>query len=111
MANDDAAQNSYVSNSYQSANASQIAGGKSLPVWPFLAAALIVGVIAAVLMANKRKQDRRGNHALNEFIKRGLPRREKPAAESSLYENDYENESSFVEMKDHGDDGDGDESR
>ena len=103
---DDEARNSYLSNNNgNGGNAVQINSGKSMPVWPFLAAALVVGVVAAALIANRRKQARRGNHALNGSIKRrmelfsgGLPRKEKPAAESSLYENDYENEPSYVEM-------------
>ncbi|KAK1735095.1 hypothetical protein QTG54_014161 [Skeletonema marinoi] len=55
----------------------------------------------------KRPKEARGNHALKgsvkrrvELFSRGLPRKEKPAAESSLYENDYENEPSFGEMRD-----------
>jgi len=109
VGSDDAESTQYLSNNSGNgnANAAQINSGKSMPVWPFLVAALTVGVVAAALMAKKRKQARRGNHALNGSIKRrmqlfsgGVPRKEKPAAESSLYENDYENEPSFVEMRD-----------
>eukprot|EP00986_Skeletonema_menzelii_P000804 scaffold237_cov146-Skeletonema_menzelii.AAC.7 len=108
VGSDDSEKNQYLSNSNgKGGNAVQINSGKSMPVWPFLVAALAVGVVAAALIANRRKKARRGNHALNGSIKRrmelfsgGLPRKEKPAAESSLYENDYENEPSFVEMED-----------
>jgi hypothetical protein len=108
VGNDDANKNEYLSsNSNGSGHASQVKGAKSMPVWPFLVAALTVGVVAAALMAKKRKKARQGNHALNGSIKRrmelfsgGLHRKEKPAAASPLYENDYENEPSFVEMRD-----------
>jgi len=79
---------------------------KSMPVLPFLFAALTVGVVAAALMAKKRKRARQGNIALNGSIKRrmelfngGLNRKEKPAAASPLYENDYQNEPPVVEMR------------
>jgi len=110
VGSDDAESTQYLSNNSGNGNGNaqaQINSGKSMPVWPFLVAALTVGVVAAALMAKKRKQARRGNHALNGSINRrmqlfsgGVPRKEKPAAESSLYENDYENEPSFVEMRD-----------
>jgi hypothetical protein len=106
--NDDANKNMYLSNNGNgNGSASQVNGAKRVPVWPFLVAALAVGVVAAALMANKRKKARQGNHALNGSIKRrmelfsgGLHRKQKPAAESSLSENDYENEPTFVEMRD-----------
>jgi hypothetical protein len=104
---DDANKNQYLSsNSNGSGNASQIKGAKSMPVWPFLVAALAVGVVAAALMAKKRKKARQGKKALKRSIKSrmelfsgGLHRKEKPAAASPLYENDYQNEPPVVEMR------------
>ena len=56
--NDDnsSAQEQYLTNEYNngdSGNATQVNGSKGLNVWPFLAAALVVGVVAAALMAKK----------------------------------------------------------
>ncbi len=97
-----------------SGGASQVNGAKSVPVWPFLFAAFAIGAVVGALMSNKREKARQGNQALKGSIKKrmelfpgGLHREGKHAAhsslsaESSLSENDYEHERSFVEMRDH----------
>jgi len=53
---DDSTQEQYLANEYTnggSGNAAQVDGSKGLNVWPFLAAALVVGIVAAALMAKK----------------------------------------------------------
>jgi hypothetical protein len=53
---DNSTQEQYLANEYTnggSGNAAQVDGSKGLNVWPFLAAALVVGIVAAALMAKK----------------------------------------------------------
>ena len=53
---DNSNQEQYLANEYTnggSGNAAQVDGSKGLNVWPFLAAALVVGIVAAALMAKK----------------------------------------------------------
>jgi len=96
-----------------SGGASQVNGANSVPVWLFFAA-FAIGAVVGALMSNKREKARQGNQALKGSIKKrmelfpgGLHREVKHAAgnslsaKSSLSENDYENERSFVEMSDH----------
>jgi len=103
---DNSTQESYLANEYTnggSGNAAQVDGSKGLNVWPFLAAALVVGIVAAALMAKKKRQRTEPNsHTLSGSVQKrmalfggGMFRKEKPAAASSLCENDYENEPSL----------------
>jgi hypothetical protein len=75
--------------------ANQINGKKNLNVWPFLIAALVVGTVAAALMAKKRKQTTNGGaDTLAKSVKRRMQYFQGGSSASvSLSQNGYENES------------------
>jgi len=104
--NGDSTQEQYLANEYTnggSGSASQVEGAKGLHVWAFLVAALVVGIVAAALMANKkRKKTQPNDHTLSGSVKKrmalfggGMFHKDTAAAKSSLCENDYANEPTF----------------
>lgn len=75
--------------------ANQINGKKNLNVWPFLIAALVVGIVAAALMTKKRKQTANGyRDTLAKSVKRRMQYFQGGSSASvSLSQNGYDNES------------------
>jgi hypothetical protein len=75
--------------------ANQINGEKNLNIWPFLIAALVVGIVAAALMTKKRKQTANGyRDTLAKSVKRRMQYFQGGSSASvSLSQNGYDNES------------------